>query len=437
MKLAICGMGYVGSVTAACLAKAGHHVIGVDVSPEKVCMIQDGVSPVIEEGLPSLYEEGARTGRLTATLDLEAAVERSDATMVAVGTPSQPNGSLDTTALERVCEQLGRALRGRTRPHTLIVRSTVLPGTTRSLLIPILEEAAGKPCGEEMGVCYNPEFMREGTSVKDFYTPPFTVIGSTDDRHAAVARALYEGIDAPLECTSIEIAEMLKYSCNAFHALKIAFANEIGDFAAEHGVDGREVMRLLCLDRKLNISPAYLRPGFAFGGSCLPKDLRAMLYRARQQDLELPLLSSILPSNNAQLQRGLNMIMEDGRSRIALLGLTFKSGTDDLRESPYVELAETLLGKGYDVRIHDENVATARLVGANAAYINRRIPHLTRLLTSVEEAVEHAEIVVVCTGQPEYVDAISRCRPDQKVIDLLGLPKRETEPVCPVKGIAW
>lgn len=435
MNISICGMGYVGSVTAACLARAGHRVIGVDVNTEKIRMINEGISPVIEEELPQLFEEGARSGRLSATTDLEEAVAQTEVTLVAVGTPSRSNGSLDTAALERVCRQLGASLRNRSRPHTLIVRSTVLPGTTRSLLIPILEDAAGKACGEEMGVCYNPEFMREGSSVKDFYTPPFTIIGFDDERHGAVAEAIYEQVDAPMERTRIEVAEMLKYACNAFHALKISFANEIGDFAAEHGMDGREVMRLLCLDRKLNVSPAYLRPGFAFGGSCLPKDLRAILYRAKQQDLDLPLLGSILPSNESQLRRGLKLVTESGKSRIGLLGLTFKSGTDDLRESPYVELAEMLIGKGYDIRIHDENVEMARLVGANAAYIQQHIPHLTRLLMPFDEVLDHAELLVVNTNDPRYMDVARRVRPDQQVVDLVGIPTGDGS--ASVKGIAW
>ncbi|HYF50016.1 MAG TPA: nucleotide sugar dehydrogenase [Planctomycetota bacterium] len=437
MNLSICGLGYVGSVTAACMAKAGHTVVGVDTNEDKVRMIREGVPPVIEEGLAALMQEVTRDGQLSATTDINMAVAQSDATMVAVGTPSRPNGSLDTTALERVCEDLGRALRNSTRPHTVIIRSTVLPGTVRNTLIPILQEAAGRKIDDSFGVCYNPEFMREGTSVSDFYTPPFTIIGRDDEHHGSVAAALYSSVNAPLEKTSIEVSEMLKYACNAFHAVKVTFANEIGDFAAEHKVDGREVMRLLCLDRKLNISPAYMRPGFAFGGSCLPKDLRAILYRAKQQDLDLPLLGSILHSNEEQLQRGLEMIYATGKNRVGMLGLTFKSGTDDLRESPYVTLAETLVGKGYKVRIHDDNVSMARLVGANAAYINSHLPHITRLLAPVEEVMNHADVLVVCNNTPQYQQAVRYCRPDQQIIDLASLPAMEPAVQNRVRGIAW
>jgi GDP-mannose 6-dehydrogenase len=437
MNLCICGLGYVGSVSAACLAREGHRVVGVDISEDKVRMVREAVPPVVEEGLPELLREVVSGGRLTATTDLAKAVAESDATMLCVGTPSRPNGSLSTAALERVCEDLGRALKSAQRPHTVIVRSTVLPGTTRGLLIPVLERAAGRKCGEGFGVCYNPEFMRESTSVADFYAPPFTIVGSDDEGHGARAAALYGAVKAPLERTTIESAEMLKYACNAFHALKVTFANEIGDFAAEHGIDGREIMRLVCLDRKLNISTTYMRPGFAFGGSCLPKDLRALLYRARQADVPLPLLGSILESNAGQLRRGLDMVMKSGKSNIGLLGLTFKSGTDDLRESPYVELAETLIGKGYNVRIHDDNVATARLVGANRAYVDQHLPHITRLLGGIEEVTRHADVLVVCNNTPEHAAAVRNCRPEQQVIDLAGLPPLDESVRPRVKGIAW
>ena len=436
MKLCICGLGYVGSVTAACLAKAGHTVCGVDTNEEKVRMIREGVSPVIEEGLTLLVQETVQAGRLTATADLEGALSQAEATLVAVGTPSRPNGSLDTTALERVCEAIGRTLRKLGKAQTVIIRSTILPGTCRELLIPILETTAGRKCDDSFGVVYNPEFMREGTSVADFHTPPFTVIGQDNGRHGSLAAMLYATVSAPLERTTIEVSELLKYSCNAFHALKITFANEIGVFAAAHGVNSREVMRLLCLDHKLNISPAYLRPGFAFGGSCLPKDLRAILHRAKQADLQLPLLAAILPSNNQQVQRGLELVYQAGKTNVGLLGLTFKNGTDDLRESPFVELAETLIGKGYKLRIHDDNVSLARLVGANAAYLNKRLPHITNLLAPLEEVVQHGEVLVVCNNTPQYFQVLSHLRPEQRAIDLAGMPSLNGT-ASQVKGVAW
>ena len=441
MNLSICGLGYVGSVTAVCLAKAGHTVIGVDNNEEKVRMLREGIAPVVEEGLTPLLQEVVQQGMLAGTTDLNMAVSQSDATLVAVGTPSRANGSLDTTALERVCEDLGRALRKSAKPHTLIIRSTILPGTCRNLLVPIIEEAAGKSCDGDLGVCYNPEFMREGTSVKDFYTPPFTIIGREDEHHGSVAASLYANVNAPLERTTIEISEMLKYACNAFHAIKISFANEIGVFAAQHEVDGREVMRLLCMDKKLNISPAYLKPGFAFGGSCLPKDLRALLYRAKQGDLKLPVLSSILPSNGEQLQRGLDLIYKSKKTKIGMLGLTFKAGTDDLRESPYVDLAETLLGKGYKLKIHDDNVEMARLIGANQAFINQRLPHIAGLLSTLEEVVSESELLVVCNNDAQYPKAVRTRRRGQQVIDLVGLAQVDnassSSKSARVQGIAW
>jgi len=424
-------------VSAVCLARAGHIVIGVDVNEDKTRMLREGIPPVIEEGLAPLLQEMVLEGNLTATNDLKSALEQADVTLVCVGTPSRANGSLDTTALERVCEDLGHALKELGKPHTIVMRSTVLPGTCRKLLIPILETAAGKKLDDDLGVAYNPEFMREGTSLKDFYTPPFTIIGCDNERHGAAAAALYASISAPLERTSIEASEMLKYACNAFHAMKISFANEIGVFAAEHGIDGREVMRLLCMDTKLNISATYLKPGFAFGGSCLPKDLRALLYRAKQADLKLPVLDSILQSNTQHLRRGIEMIKQTGKSKIGMLGLTFKSGTDDLRESPFVDLAETLIGKGYQLRVHDDNVETARLCGANAAYINNHLPHITNLLGSIEDVLNHADVVVVCNGNPQYGEAIRARRSGQQVIDLIGVPSPDNSRSRRVQGIAW
>jgi GDP-mannose 6-dehydrogenase len=423
-------------VTAGCFAHAGHTVVGVDINPDKVDMICAGVPPVVEEGLPELFAEAVRAGRLTATADLRAAAE-ADATLIAVGTPGRANGSLDTSALEAVCAELGAAISGSARRHTVVIRSTVLPGTTRNLLIPILERAAGRKLGASLGVCYNPEFLREGTGVADFHSPPYTVIGGDDPDHLDVVAALYSSVEAPIERTRIETAEMLKYSCNAFHALKIGFANEIGNFAADHGVDGRDVMRLLAQDSKLNASPAYLRPGFAFGGSCLPKDLRALTHRARQADLHLPVLESLLRSNRQQLHRGFRMVTEHGKRRIGLLGLTFKSGTDDLRESPFVDLAEMLIGKGFDLLIHDSNVAPKRLVGANEQFILEHLPHFSRLLAPLSEVMDHAEVLVVCKKDPEYAEAIRVSRRDQHVVDLAGLPEMPAHVRPRLRGIAW
>jgi GDP-mannose 6-dehydrogenase len=424
MRISVFGLGYVGCVSAACLASMGHQVTGVDVNPDKVDLINHGQATIVEERIGELIAKTTADGLLRATTDAAEAVAGSEVSLVCVGTPSAPNGSLSTTYLERVAEQIGRALRP---GHVVVFRSTMLPGTCAELLVPILELSSGMRAGVDFGVAVNPEFLREGTSVRDFFAPPKTVIGESDEVSGGVVAALYEGLPGEVFRVPIPIAEMTKYADNAFHAVKIGFANEIGAICQAMGLDSHRVMDVFLADRKLNISPAYLRPGFAFGGSCLPKDLRGLVYAARKADVSVPLLSHVLPANDAHLQRAFELVTAPGRRRIGVFGLSFKPGTDDLRESPLVELAERLLGKGYDLRIYDANVSLSRLVGANRAYIAERLPHLGDLLAdSVEEVLEHAEVCVVGSKDVPVLEALARAG-DRVIVDLVRLPDAETQ----------
>ena len=419
MRVSVFGLGYVGTVTAACLAKAGHHVVGIDVNPEKVSMVNAAQSPIVEPGLASLLAEVVASHRLRATMSSEEAIASSDLALICVGTPSQGNGQQDLRALRRVIEEIGVALRSCSRPYTVVLRSTVLPGTTDQLLMPVLRAATAHVEGLSVRVAVNPEFMREGSSLRDFFEPPFTVIGTDDADAADALRTLYAHIDAPFVLASIRTAEMIKYVCNAFHALKVCFANEIGDLCVALGADAHEVIRLFLMDRKLNISEAYLRPGFAFGGSCLPKDLRGLVHAAGAADLAVPLLSAIMPSNEAQIRRGIDAVLVTRKRRIGVVGLSFKSGTDDLRESPMVRLIEALIGKGCDVRVLDGNVSFARLKGANRRYIEEEIPHISTLLCDdVDGLLAHAEVLVIGNSGDDATAAMANARLDQVVIDL-------------------
>ncbi len=436
MRIAIFGLGYVGCVSAGCLARAGHEVIGVDVNPTKLEILGAGRSPVIEADLDEIIAEAVRSGRLRAVGRADEAVAASDLALICVGTPSRPNSSLDLSYVTRVCTQIGEALRERETPYVVCVRSTMVPGSTDEVVRPALEEGFGGPLPPGVRIAVNPEFLREGTAVKDFFGPPKTVVGADDGDTARTVASLYDGIDAPRILTSIRVAEMVKYVDNVFHAVKIAFANEIGTLCRAVGVDSHEVMDIFTQDRKLNISPAYLRPGFAFGGSCLPKDLRAILYRGRTLDLKLPLLGSVLASNAMQIERAVDMILELGKKRLGFLGLSFKPGTDDLRESPLVMLIETCIGKGYDIRIFDRNVSLARLVGANKAYIEREIPHISRLMsTELDEVMAFAEVLVVGHGDPAFADAVRRAR-GRVVIDLARVVDTPPEGVD-YRGFNW
>jgi GDP-mannose 6-dehydrogenase len=420
MRVSIFGLGYVGAVSAACLAKEGHTVIGVDVDPHKLDLIRQGKAPIVEANLEPYLQQAVESGRLTVTDDPIDAVHNSEISLLCVGTPSQENGDLRTDYLERVARQIGEALITKQAYHIVVIRSTILPGTAEEVVLPILEEASGKRVNEHFGLAVNPEFLREGTAIADFYDPPFTVVGALRPEDAEKVASLYESVKAQLFLVSIRTAEMIKYACNAFHALKITFANELGMLCKAEGVDSHEVMRVFCADTKLNISCKYLTPGFAFGGSCLPKDLRALTYRARANDLELPTLEAILPSNRHQIEEVAKQIVRLRKRKVGLFGLSFKPGTDDLRESPLVELAEQLIGKGYRLLIYDPNVSYAALYGSNKAYIEREIPHIREILREdAREVVQHAEVLVIGHLDPAAREVIlAEHRESQVVVDL-------------------
>jgi GDP-mannose 6-dehydrogenase len=423
MKIAIFGLGYVGSVSASCLAAAGHEVVGVDLDPNKLALLRSGRAPVSEPGLDELLGRMIVEGRVTVTDDGAGAVGASDLSLVCVATPSRPNGSLDTSYLERVMTQIGAALAGSQRYHVVAVRSTVLPGVVERQLIPVLERASGRRVPTEVGVCVNPEFLREGSALADFEQPPFTLIGEIDARAGDVLRQAYGHLRAPVHCVRPDEASMVKYASNNYHALKVAFANEIGAMCAQLGADGHTVMRIFCEDRDLNISPKYLRPGFGFGGSCLPKDLRAMVYVAKERDVATPLLDSVIPSNDAHIRRLVDVITTGRKRRVALLGLSFKSGSDDLRESPFVRLAEALIGKGVPLRIFDPDVELTGVFGRNRAYVDEHLPHVAQLAAAtVDEATAGAEIVVIAKRVVDTETLQRVVSGGCIVIDLVGMP---------------
>jgi GDP-mannose 6-dehydrogenase len=422
MRVSVFGLGYVGCVSAACLAKSGHEVVGTDVNPTKVSMVDGGQSPIVEPGIGDLLAEVVAAGRLRATGDAAEAVADSDVSLVCVGTPSRPNGSLDLTYIKRACQEIGEALAAKPRYHVVAMRSTMLPGTVEGTVIPALEVFSGKRAGRDFGVVVNPEFLREGTSVADFATPPFTLIGADDEDAAAPLGCLYSHVDAPVLKVGIREAEMVKYACNAFHALKVTFANEIGNICKAAGIDSHVVMDVFCRDTKLNLSPYYLKPGFAFGGSCLPKDLRAMVYRARELDVDVPVLGSLLASNRQQVERAVDMVLSTGHRSVGVLGLSFKAGTDDLRESPMVTLIESLIGKGLSLSIYDREVELARLVGANKEYIERGIPHMSSLMRpTLDEVVEASKVIVIGKKEPEYRALAGKLGNGRVVVDLVRM----------------
>lgn len=436
MRISIFGIGYVGCVSAACFAHAGHDVIGVDVNPTKVDIINSGKSPIVEPQMNELIHDVVKAGKLRATTDSLEAVKASDISLVCVGTPSKPNGSLDLGHVARVCEEIGAALATKDTHHTVVIRSTMLPGSIESVAQPALEKTSRKKAGKDFGVCVNPEFLREGTSVKDFYAPPFTLIGADDEETANIVQGLYSNIDAPVFTTTIKTAEMVKYVCNCFHALKVSFANEIGNVCKALELDSHEVMKVFCADTKLNLSPYYLKPGFAFGGSCLPKDLRAVSYKAKELDVEVPLLSAIITTNKLQVEKALDMVLSTGNKQVGVLGFSFKAGTDDLRESPMVTLIETLLGKGLDLVIYDRDVSLARLFGSNKAYIEEEIPHIAKLMRgSIDEVLDAANTIVIGNRSEEFRQIESRLRPGQTVIDLVRLFDRTSG--NGYQGICW
>jgi GDP-mannose 6-dehydrogenase len=438
MRISIFGLGYVGAVCAGCLSARGHEVVGVDVSKAKIDLINSGKSPIVEPGLGELLAEGIRKGLLRGTTDFAEAIRATDLSMICVGTPSKKNGDLELHYIESVCREIGFVLRDKPTRHTVVVRSTVLPGTVKNVVIPILEDCSGKKAGVDFGVAVNPEFLRESTAISDYDQPPMTVIGQLDEASGDTLQSLYEALDAPIIRKDIEVAEMIKYTCNVWHATKVTFANEIGNIAKACGVDGREVMEVVCQDKALNLSQYYMRPGFAFGGSCLPKDVRALTYRAGALDVDSPLLNSLMRSNESQVQNAFDIISGHNKRKIALLGLSFKAGTDDLRESPLVELAEMLIGKGFDLKIYDSNVQYARVHGANKEYIESKIPHVSSLLDEDFAAViEHAEVIILGNRDEKFRALANQVPQGKHVFDLVGFMPSATNLAERLEGICW
>jgi GDP-mannose 6-dehydrogenase len=436
MRICILGLGYVGAVSAGCLAHEGHEVIGVDPQEAKVALINAGRSPIVEKDLGGMIEKQVLEGRLRATTNVSEAVRVSDLSIICVGTPSLGNGHIDLGFVKRVCAQIGEVLQDHPG-HTVVVRSTMLPGTMRDVVIPTLEQSSGLKAGQDFGVAINPEFLREGTAIHDYFHPPKTVIGELDRASGDVVATLYGHLPCPMIRTDYETAEMVKYADNTWHALKVGFANEIGNICKGLGLDSHKLMEIFCQDTKLNLSPYYLKPGFAFGGSCLPKDVRALAYKAKTLDLNLPILNAILPSNREQIERGIRTVMEKGSKKIGILGFSFKAGTDDLRESPMVELCERLIGKGYDLRVYDSNVQLASIRGANKDYILNHIPHISRLMVgTIQEVLDHAETIVIGNGSAEFREVPRLLGTGQSIVDLVRISDtRSVEGVY--DGICW
>jgi GDP-mannose 6-dehydrogenase len=438
MKISIFGLGYVGAVSMACLARDGHEVTGVDLDPIKLELIRNGRSPIVEEGIQDLTADVVKSGRIAVTDDVGAAVKATDLSFICVGTPSSPNGSQDLSAVRRVSEQIGTALKVKPGYHTVVMRSTIQPGSMASVVQAGLEATSGKKANVDFGLGFQPEFLREGSSIRDYDNPPFTVIGTEDERAADVLREVFGHLKCEFVVTSIGVAEMLKYACNAFHAVKITFANEIGRVARSSGVDGRAVMDLVCRDTRLNISPVYLKPGFAFGGSCLPKDLRALTYVAKRNDVTMPMLGNVAGSNRAHIDHAFDLVAQSGKRKVGMIGLSFKPGTDDLRESPLVTVAERLIGKGYDLRIFDPEVNLSRLLGANKRYIEQTIPHIGNLMSSdCSEVIEHGEVIIIGLATPGLAPLIAeRTRTHHIIVDLVGLPRTSLK-AAEYHGICW
>jgi len=438
-SLSVFGLGYVGSVTAACLASIGNRVIGVDIDSAKAKALDLGQSPILEKGINELIEQAHKAGRLVGTNDASRAISESDISIVCVGTPSESNGRIDVSHLKRACEEIGEAIARKQKYHVIVFRSTVVPGTTESVLIPALEAASKKRCGIDFGVCYNPEFMREGSAVCDFFEPAVTILGASESKLIGILREVYSWVPGKIFETAIPTAEAAKYVSNAFHALKVTFANEIGTFCKKAGVDTESVFRIFTADARLNTSAAYLLPGFAFGGSCLPKDVRALTYRAKEMDLHLPVMESILPSNREHIERAAEAVLRCGKRKVGVLGLSFKSGTDDLRESPLIQLVKRLLGEGCDVQIWDKNVSLGKLVGANRRYLEEVIPHISSLLIpEMKSVIASSEVVVIGTREADSATLDSCLRENQNVIDLVNLnPSHRLNGKSHYEGICW
>ena len=437
MNISVFGLGYVGAVSASCLAGEGHKVIGVDPNDTKLNLINSGKPPIIERDIEKLMGDAVKAGLLQATTDVDFAIENSAISFVCVGTPSNANGSLDLSYVRKVCDEIGRSLRKKSDYHIVVIRSTILPGSMRNVVIPVLEEASGRVAGQDFGVCNNPEFLREGTAVYDYLNPPKTVIGEIDERCGDILEQLYADLDAPLIRTSMEVGEMVKYTDNVWHALKVAFGNEVGSICKGLEIDSHAVMDIFCQDTKLNLSPYYLTPGFAFGGSCLPKDVRALRYKSRSLDVEAPVLNAILRSNQSHVDRAVSRIIGWGKRDVGILGLSFKAGTDDLRESPLVDLVERLIGKGYNLRVYDKNVNLARLTGANKEFILNHIPHIAAVMSEdIEEVIAHGNVLVIGNSDAEYSAALSKELTNKKVYDLVRLAGIEHSNFD-YEGVCW
>jgi len=438
MKISIFGLGYVGAVSLACLTRDGHEVIGVDIDATKLDLIMAGKTPVVEEGMVELMAAAAASGRVAVTTDAQRAVLDSEISLVCVGTPSAANGSQDQGAILRLAEEMGRAIAGKSTPHIVVLRSTLVPGTVEDVLRPIIEQHSGKKDGDGFFLCFQPEFLREGSSIRDYDKPPFTVVGANHAYPVERLRELFGKLPCRFIETSVRSAEMMKYCCNNFHALKITFANETARLCEALGVEPFEVMDLICQDHQLNISPAYLKPGFAFGGSCLPKDLRATTYLAKMHDVEIPMLAGIMQSNRNHLDLALRKLLALGKRKIGFVGLSFKTGTDDLRESPLVTLAEQLIGKGMQLTIYDPEVHLASLLGANRSFIERHLPHIGEMMRpDLEGVIAESEVLVVGLSTPEVAAALaSLCRPEQVLLDLVQLP-RNTAISARIEGLCW
>ena len=436
MMISIFGLGYVGDVSSACLAIDGHQVRGVDTNQNKVDLVNSGSSPIIEKNVSEMIASSVKNGKLRATTEVKDAVINSDISFICVGTPSQLNGDLDLSYVRKVCEEIGNALKEKNTFHVVVARSTMLPGSMSKVVIPTLEISSGKKSGLDFGVCINPEFLREGTAVSDYNNPPKTVIGESDISAGDLLVELYKNMHAPLIRTDIETAEMVKYTDNNWHALKVAFANEIGNICKVLGLDGHRVMDIFCQDTKLNLSAYYMKPGFAFGGSCLPKDVRALTYKGKMLDLNLPVLNAIMPSNHHQIEKAINMVLAKGKRKVGILGFAFKAGTDDLRESPIVEVIETLVGKGYELKLFDQNVSMAALTGANRDYILYHIPHISKLMVeSMQDVLDFAEIIVIGNNSADFKLAFDYLKPEQVLIDLVRIVKDKSS--SQYDGICW
>jgi GDP-mannose 6-dehydrogenase len=437
-KISVFGLGYVGTVSLACLARDGHEMVGVDIDPIKLELLRSGQAPIVETGIQDLMRAVVRSGSVEVTDSVREAILLTDISFICVGTPARQNGNQDLDAIVRIAQQIGAVLPEKSSRHLIVVRSTVRPGTVEEVIQPEIEAASGLEAGRDFSLCFQPEFLREGSSISDYDNPPLTIVGASDDYAVEVLRALFGHLPCEFVHTSIRTAEMVKYACNAFHALKVTFANEIGRICQASGVDPREVMQLVCMDRQLNISPAYLKPGFAFGGSCLPKDLKALLYMAKTADVELPMLASILPSNAAHIEHAIEQVLSSGRRSVGMVGLSFKAGTDDLRESPLVIMAERFIGKGLKLSIYDPQVDVARLIGANRRFIEESIPHIASLMTSdLGQLIGQSEVLVVALKTPEVLAALeAHAREDQLLFDVAGLPD-QTAYRASYRGVCW